>query len=228
MVKWGLILFLVVAVGAAVRSQAPSESSPSREIQHTASSSADARRPSATTSITHWVAVETLNRRSCPSTDCGIVGRLFYREGVAVRELGDGWARITDPYDASCFAGQSPYFELGDDRCTVANGVVDGRLAEWVSAEFLTASQPEDPGEGAVGTAALVARSDDYGLHGSAFVAAADSMIADALCTPQDFVDNGGFVRSTRHARGVYFIYCGGTRLDDRLYLRVATGEVFR
>ena len=42
-----------------------------------------------------WVTSERLNRRTCPSESCGVVGQLFFREGVTVHEERDGWARIT-------------------------------------------------------------------------------------------------------------------------------------
>ena len=60
-----------------------------------------------------WVTSERLNRRTCPATSCGIVGRLFYREGVQVLEKRDGWVRVTKYYDASCYNGQSEYVDAG-------------------------------------------------------------------------------------------------------------------
>ena len=41
-----------------------------------------------------WVAAERLNRRTCPATNCGIVGRLFSREGVQIFEKRGDWARV--------------------------------------------------------------------------------------------------------------------------------------
>ena len=49
-----------------------------------------------------WVTVDRLNRRTCPDTSCGIVGRLFFREGVQVFERRGGWVRISRYYNASC------------------------------------------------------------------------------------------------------------------------------
>lgn len=45
-----------------------------------------------------WVRSERLNRRTCPSESCGVVGRLFFREGVTGHEERNGWARITQTY----------------------------------------------------------------------------------------------------------------------------------
>ena len=38
-----------------------------------------------------WVGSDRLNRRTCPSNDCGAVGQLFFREAVNVLEEQDGW-----------------------------------------------------------------------------------------------------------------------------------------
>ena len=87
---------------------------------------------------TYWVTSDRLNRRTCPSTDCGIVGQNFFRQGVEVFEEQDGWVRISKYYDASCFDGVSEYVDRGNNRCDQKNGVVNGKLAEWVSTEFLS------------------------------------------------------------------------------------------
>lgn len=178
---------------------------------------------------TRWVTVDRLNRRSCPSTACGIVGTLYYREAVTILESRNGWARITDAYDAACAWGRSPFVETGNDRCNESNGIADGRLAEWVSAEFLAGERPPDPADGEQGTAALIAHSDDFRRHRDAFVEAAEALMARDICTPDDFIENGGFVRSTSFdAAAIYFTFCGGTTIASRFYLNATTGEVFQ
>lgn len=59
-----------------------------------------------------WVTSERLNRRTCPSESCGVVGQFFFREGVTIYETRDGWARVTEPYDASCASGRSEYVDF--------------------------------------------------------------------------------------------------------------------
>jgi len=61
-----------------------------------------------------WVTSKRLNRRTCPSESCGVLGRLFFREGVTVHDKRDGWARITQTYDASCVGGRSEYVDTGN------------------------------------------------------------------------------------------------------------------
>ena len=84
----------------------------------------------------YWVTSDRLNRHTCPSTDCGIVGQLVFREGADVFEDKDGWARISQHYDASCANGRSEYVDSGDSRCAPENGIVDGKFAEWVETDF--------------------------------------------------------------------------------------------
>lgn len=176
-----------------------------------------------------WVDSDRLDRRMCPSTDCGIVGQLFYREPVNVLEERAGWARITDPYDASCRDGRSEYVDVGNAECTPANGVNDGSFAEWVSSTHLTAQRPPEPGANATGTAKAVRQSDDFQKYGAAFTTAADSLVADGRCTLRDFENMGGWVKSVNQYRNqsVYYTYCGDAAAN-RIYLNAETGELFR
>lgn len=92
---------------------------------------------------THWVTSDELARRTCPSTKCGVVGKLYFREGVEVLEQKDGWARISKYYDASCVSGRSEYVDEGNSSCTPANGISNGKFAEWVLMKHLSKTRPE-------------------------------------------------------------------------------------
>ncbi|WP_341861453.1 SH3 domain-containing protein [Gymnodinialimonas sp. 57CJ19] len=177
----------------------------------------------------YWVISDRLNRRTCASQSCGIVGQLFFREGVVVREQNAGWARITQPYDAACVGGQSAYVDSGNGACDPANGISDGAFAEWVSLAHLSRTRPDDPAAGASGVEELIAGSDDFASHRAAFAAAAQSLIGQGRCTAQDFRDMGGWVASSSHrGQPIYFTYCGGATVANRLYLNAQTGEVFQ
>jgi len=175
-----------------------------------------------------WVTAERLNRRTCPSTDCGVVGKLFHREAVRVHEERDGWVRVTRPYGAMCVNGKIGIVDTGEAACTEANGVEAGMMAEWVSAAYLSAARPGDPAAGAQGRETLVAASDDYAARRTAFLTAAETLIASDRCTEADFRENGGFTKSTNGGAAVYFVYCGGTTVRNRLYLDADTGEIYR
>lgn len=180
-----------------------------------------------TTAVTEeyvWVAVDRLNRRTCPSRDCGIVGRAFYRERFEVHERLEGWVRVSEPYDASCRNGQSEYVDDGNANCSEDNGIVDGQLSEWLFGEHLAVSQPDDPAEGATGDLELVAGSDDYRLYASSFAAAARQLIRAGRCTEADFRNTGGWIKSMEYReRPVYFTYCSNTQP----YVNADTGRVW-
>jgi hypothetical protein len=175
-----------------------------------------------------WVTSERLRRRTCPSESCGVVGRLFFREGVTVHEERDDWARITQSYDASCAGGRSAYVDTGNAACDEANGIADGQFAEWVSMEYLSEIRPPDPAADTSGIEEAVSGSDDFGRYRTAFAEAARLLIAQRRCTERDFRDMGGWVTSASHGnQSVYFTYCGGVAVANRLYLNVDTGEIF-
>lgn len=173
-----------------------------------------------------WVKADAVNRRTCPSTECGVVGKLLFRESAKVMETRNGWARITKYYDAACSGGRSAYVDTGRADCTAENGIENGQLAEWISLDFLADERPTDPGAGAVGMSKLVAQSDDFRRYEKEFVKAAETLISSGQCSAKDFVDQGGWLRSTNRGAGVYFTYCRGG--SNRIYLDVSTGRTFR
>lgn len=185
---------------------------------------------SALAADTLWVTAERLHRRTCPDTQCGSVGWLFYREQAIVYEKKGGWGRVSKYYDASCNNGVSEYVDTGNAKCATANGISGGKFAEWVSLDYLAATRPPDPGVGAAGFEKLVSGSDDYRQYKSAFVAAAKKLIANGRCTSDDFEQAGGWTKSTTTYRNkpVYFVYCGAFTLSNRLYLNASTGEIFQ
>lgn len=177
-----------------------------------------------------WVASERLNRRTCPASNCGIVGQYFYREGVQIIEERNGWARVTKYYDASCNNGKSEYVDTGNASCSVSNGIKNGKFAEWISLKHIARKRPADPSAGAVGTAKLIRMSDDFQKYKTVFVKATNDLLASKRCTKNDFKNMGGWFKSTTTYRSkpVYFTYCGKMTLANRIYLNASTGRVFQ
>ncbi len=171
-----------------------------------------------------WVGSDSLLRYTCPSTECGSVGRLYFREAVTVFESRRGWARITGYYDASCQNGNSQYVDFGWRACSPENGIVNGQMAEWVNLSSLAGTRPADPGASATGYAKLVAQSDDFRNYAKEFEEAAIQLIQRGRCSEADFLSVGGWIRSTRKGPGMYFTYCGGGA--DQVYLNVRTGRI--
>ena len=176
-----------------------------------------------------WNTADRLNRRTCPSTDCGVVGRLFHREKVTVLERVGEWVRITQPYNASCQGGRSQFVDEGNSACVSENGIRDGKFAEWVSANYLSAARPPDPSAGATGDLALVKDSDDYSKYSQIFAKAARNLIRSGQCSEADFKNNGGWVKSyTKRSQPIYFMYCGRAHVNNRIYLDASSGRTFR
>lgn len=177
----------------------------------------------------YWVTSDRLERRTCPSTSCGIVGQLFYREKAVVLETKGEWARITPFYDASCVDGRSEYVDIGRNDCAEQNGIIDGQFAEWVQLKPLSKIRPPDPAAAATGDAELIAGSDDYRLHKDAFIKATKSLIASGTCTKNDFKNTDGWVKSTAYRnQPIYFVYCGGMTLSNKVHLDVSNGRTFK
>lgn len=175
-----------------------------------------------------WVTSQYLDRHTCPSESCGIVGRLSFREAATVLEIKNGWTRITKFYDASCVNGVSKYVEKGTANCTAENGISDKRFAEWVLSKNLSSTRPADPAETATAEESLVAQSDDFTQYRETFTKAARQLISGGRCTAADFREMGGWLKSTTERdRPIYFTYCGGMTTSNRLYLNAATGEIF-
>lgn len=176
-----------------------------------------------------WVTSQYLDRHTCPSESCGIVGRLFFREAADVLEVDGDWARITDAYDASCSNGVSEYVDSGNANCATENGISDGQFAEWVRVADLATVRPANPAETAAEDERLVAQSDDFAQYRDAFTTAARTLIADGRCTAAEFEEMGGWVKSSNDRdRPVYFTYCGGMTTANRIYLNTETGEIYR
>ena len=172
-----------------------------------------------------WVTGERLDRRTCPSTSCGVVGRLFFREAANPLESKNGWIRISKPYDAACEGGKSKYVDDGRADCSKANGITEGKFAEWVLASGLSEKRPADPAETATEDEALVAQSDDFGKYHKQFSRLTAKLIGDGRCTKADFQEMGGWEKSISQYRNepVYFTYCGGMTMANKIYVNAET-----
>jgi hypothetical protein len=92
----------------------------------------------------------------------------------------------------------------------------------------LSPKRPEDPSEGATGDHSLVSGSDDYRLYKDQFPKAARQLINDGICTEGNFKETGGWMASTNRRKGMYFTYCGGMTLSNKVYLDANSATVSR
>ncbi|MEL6059105.1 hypothetical protein J4G40_25445, partial [Escherichia coli] len=167
-------------------------------------------------------------RHTCPSSKCGVAGKLFFREGVDFLEKKGEWVRITEPYSASCVGGESEYIKEGNKSCTRKNGIVNGKFSEWVKLSDLSSERPSDPAENASRNDTLIKGSDDYRIYKKEFSSAARKLISEGVCTESDFKEVGGWMASSNKGENIYFTYCGGMTLSNRIYLDVKSGKTFR
>ena len=176
---------------------------------------------------TAWVTAMQLNIRTCPSSSCGVLGTLRLRDEVTVLAEMDGWARISKYYGAGCVNGVSQHVVGGNADCVPTNGIAGGKLAEWVSAQFLRSSLPANPWVKASGSYGLVKNSDDYRLYKDVFAQAASSLIESGRCAPSDFKTMGGWIKSSSlSGEATYFTYCGGMQSENKVYLNARTGII--
>lgn len=176
-----------------------------------------------------WVTTKRVERRTCPSENCGSVGYFMFREAVTVLERKGDWGRVTKRYSAACEGGKSRYVETGVAACTSENGIEGGEFAEWVQLASVATQRPADPADTASRFESLVSQSDDFAEHRAAFVKAAQSLIADQRCSAADFEEIGGWLKSSNHRdEPIYFTYCGGMTVANRIYLDASSGRIFK
>ena len=61
-----------------------------------------------------------------------------------------------------------------------------------------------------------------------AFVQKTDELLKNETCVPEDFEELGGWVKSLKYQeREVYFVYCGGRKLANKIYFDTQSKEVF-
>lgn len=155
-----------------------------------------------------YVDVEKLGIREAASLDAFVQRYLYKGEKVRLLEKKNGWGRV------------SAYFvyEQGGPE-----------IAEWIPLDGLVEQAPVITVEERKKTIqGYIAASDDLLQFEDMFLTTTDKLLKDGSCSPVDFEELGGWVKSTKYAdRDVYFIYCGGLKLADKIYLDVRTGEVF-
>ncbi|WP_104029830.1 SH3 domain-containing protein [Vibrio jasicida] len=156
----------------------------------------------------YYVTERRINVYNKPDNQSLIVDALYKGEKVSVLEKADGWFRLSD---------YIVYEEGGEET------------AEWVDAKGLSDSQPVIKEQERLEILdSYLQKSDDLKVHLDIFRNKTQQLLDDETCTPSDFEELGGWVRSvTYKKRNVYFIYCGGLEQENKIYLDVDKGEIF-
>ncbi|MCG9695199.1 hypothetical protein L1D55_26500 [Vibrio sp. Isolate22] len=142
-----------------------------------------------------------------PEIDGLITDYLYKGEKVEVLEKQGDWARISD------------YTVLKEGG---------PEIAEWVAMSGLSNDEVviSDKENKEILDSYLV-KSDDLKLYQEKFRNSVAKLISEGECVPSDFEELGGWVKSVRYSeRDVYFIYCGGLSIENKIYLDVNTNEI--
>ncbi len=75
-----------------------------------------------------------------------------------------------------------------------------------------------------------IAMSDDYETYRAEFTKAARILLTSRRCGRYEMTQYGGFVKAQGDYKNqpVYFTYCGGMNVSNRIYVDAATGKVFK
>ena len=159
----------------------------------------------------YFVSADSLKERLGPSTDASVTNTIYKGQAVEVLEVKDGWARVSKYYDGAA-EGKS------------------GQVARWVSAQYLGRERPAPIAAAADNKLEQAIKgSDDFAKFRVGFVNGSQELINSRRCTLADFAEMGGWMRSTNHKpKPVYFTYCGGMTLANKVYLNAQTGEIFK
>ncbi|MEZ8512509.1 SH3 domain-containing protein [Vibrio splendidus] len=143
-----------------------------------------------------------------PEIDGLITDYLYKGEKVEVLEKQGEWARISD------------YIVLKEGG---------PQTAEWVSMSGLSNDEVIISEKESIEILdSYLVKSDDLKIHKETFRNTIAELISDGECDPSDFEELGGWVKSVKYSdRDVYFIYCGGLSLENKIYLDVNTNEIF-
>ncbi len=143
-----------------------------------------------------------------PEIDGLITDYLYKGEKVEVLEKQGEWARISD------------YIVLKEGG---------PQTAEWVSMSGLSNDEVIISEKESIEILdSYLVKSDDLKIHKEKFRNTVAELISDGECDPSDFEELGGWVKSVKYSdRDVYFIYCGGLSLENKIYLDVNTNEIF-
>ncbi|WP_228481411.1 hypothetical protein [Vibrio fluminensis] len=155
----------------------------------------------------YYVSPERLGIREHPNMSAFIESELYRGDKVHILEKRDGWGRI------------SPYYvyKEGEDE-----------VAEWIPMDQLLEVPPTITKAERIKTiSSYIEESDDFKQYFDVFIKTTDDLIREGICLPPDFEELKGWVKSVRYSEDVYFVYCGGIKQANKIYLNVNTGKIF-
>ncbi|KJY82997.1 hypothetical protein TW81_11405 [Vibrio galatheae] len=156
----------------------------------------------------YYVSPPKLGVRETPDEAAFIESVVYRGDKLHVLEKRDGWGRI------------SPYYVYEEGGPEVA---------EWVPMSALLEVAPTITKQERTETVTTyIENSDDFKHHFEMFIQSTDQLLKEGTCTPEDFEETKGWIRSvTFEEVDAYFVYCGGLKQANKIYLNVRTGKIF-
>ncbi len=134
-------------------------------------------------------------------------GIAYYGEQLNVMERRGDWIRI------------APIYQLEEDA---------DEMSQWVNSAHLSVEPVKLSGSDWLDVLQeYIENSDHYMSFQEVFLDASTQLIKGKQCRLADFEEVGGWIKSINHKDSVYFIYCGGIEAEHKIYLNVASGEIF-
>jgi predicted ribonuclease YlaK len=156
-----------------------------------------------------YVVSDDLDVRLSASSYGYKTSELLKAQKVDVYEVQNGWARISEYYD----------------------GLSEGsykRVARWVKYDKLSHNKPiKEITNFKSPVANAIKESDDFEKYEKSFIEISEILIQKGICTIKDFNNEGGWTRSAVKGKGVYFLYCGGYTLKNKVYFNAITGKSY-
>jgi len=143
-------------------------------------------------------------------SDAGVIeGYRYKAEEVEILEKKDGWARISDYI----------VYEDGGEE-----------VAEWIAIDGLSKDEVIISDEESLEILdSYIEDSDDLLIYKDQFRKATKALLSKGDCSPEDFDELGGWVKSIKfETKEIYFIYCDGMKLENKIYLDAIKNETFR
>ncbi|MGF1777878.1 hypothetical protein [Vibrio nomapromontoriensis] len=142
-----------------------------------------------------------------PSKDALVDGTAYYGEKLQVMDHTEKWIRI------------APIYQLDEG---------EEEVSQWVSIAGLSTQPVALMGERWHEVlSGYLSNSDDYNQYKDRFIEASTALVESKQCRLFDFEQVGGWIKSVNHPDNVYFTYCGGIEVMNKVYLNTTTGVVF-
>jgi hypothetical protein len=141
-----------------------------------------------------------------PNFESQVVGKTELRELVKVYEQNGRWSRVQSWINET--TGKS----------------------QWIYSEHLSTEHPGITVQERYRTIkALIAGTDDFEQNEARFIELTDTALKSKQCREEDLAQMQGWIRSFNYPdEPIYYSYCGGLEVEDKLYINLDNGDVFR